>query len=164
MSGISRQLSITQNRKFYSMRISSKGRYAIAALIEMALDGTGEPITLASLARRLDVSKVYLEQVFSLLKRAELVLSIKGAQGGYLLKDTPEQITLYAILSPIELHLSERTEKATEGMPSEMGDTIHQLVFERLDDAILQTLTSVTLADLAADVTRRRDGGNMYYI
>jgi len=147
------------------MRISSKGRYAIAALTEMALDETGENITLAMLAQRLDASKIYLEQVFSLLKRAELVTSIKGAQGGYLLKDKPEQITLYAILSPIELHLSERTEKATEGMSAEMGDTIHQLVFERLDEAILQTLTSVTLADLAADVKQRRYGGSaMYYI
>jgi len=146
------------------MRISSKGRCAIAALTEMALDETGEHITAATLARRLDVSKVYLEQIFSLLKRADLVLSIKGAQGGYLLKDPPEQITLYAILSPIELHLSERTEQATEGMGSELGAAVNRLVLERLDEAIVRALTSVTLADLAADVRRRRDHGGMYYI
>jgi len=146
------------------MRISSKGRCAMAALTEMALNGTSEQITVATLSRRLGVSKVYLEQVFSLLKRADLVLSIKGAQGGYLLKDKPEQIALYAILSPIELHLSKRTEQATEGLPPEMGETLNQLVFERLDQAILQTLTSVTLADLAADVVQRRDVGSMYYI
>jgi len=146
------------------MKISAKGRYAMAALTEMALDGTDGYITVATLARRLDISKVYLEQVFSQLKRANLVLSGKGASGGYILREKPEGITLYAILSTIELHLSERTEKATEGMSPELGTAVNQLVLERLDEAIVQTLTSVTLADLAAEVQRRRDGGDMYHI
>jgi len=146
------------------MRISSKGRYAIAALTEMACDVTNHYITVATLARRLDISKVYLEQVFSLLKRGGLVLSGKGAQGGYLLNNKPEHITVYNILSPIELSLSERTERATEGLSPEMGTTVDELVFRRLDEAIFKTLTSITLADLAADVQRRRDGSSMYYI
>jgi len=146
------------------MRISSKGRYAIAALIEMTFDGSGDYVTVASLAGRLGVSKVYLEQVFSLLKRGGIVLSGKGSQGGYLLCDKPEHITLYKILSPIELSLSERTEKATEGLSPEVAETVDKLVFRRLDEAILQTLTSTTLADLATDVQRQRDGGSMYYI
>jgi len=146
------------------MRISSKGRYAIAALTEMALDETGSYITVATLARRLDVSKVYLEQVFSQLKRANLVLSGKGASGGYILRKKPEGITLYDILSPIELHLSEHTEKASEGMSFELGAAVNRLVFARLDEAIVQTLTSVTLADLVTEVQRQRDGGHMYHI
>jgi len=146
------------------MRISSKGRYAIAVLTEMALDETESYITVATLARRLDVSKVYLEQVFSQLKRANLVLSGKGASGGYILREKPESITLYDILSPIELHLSERTEKVSERMSFELGAAVNRLVFVRLDEAITQTLTSVTLADLVAEVQRQRDGGHMYHI
>ena len=146
------------------MRISSKGRYAIAALTEMALDETDSYITVATLARRLDISKVYLEQVFSQLKRANLVLSGKGASGGYILRKKPESIALYDILSPIELHLSERTEKASEGMSPELGMAVNRLVFARLDEAIMQTLTSVTLADLMAEVQRQREGEHMYHI
>ncbi|MCL2425806.1 MAG: Rrf2 family transcriptional regulator [Oscillospiraceae bacterium] len=146
------------------MRISSKGRYAIAALIEMALDGSGDYITVATLAGRLNVSKVYLEQIFSLLKRGGVVLSGKGSQGGYLLSDKPEHITLYKILSPIELSLSERTKNATEGLSFEIAATVSKLVFQPLDEALIHTLTSITLADLTAEVQQRCDGGSMYYI
>ena len=146
------------------MRISSKGRYAIAALTEMVLDETEGYVTVATLAGRLGVSKVYLEQVFSLLKRGGVVLSGKGSQGGYLLKNKPECVTIYNILYPIELSLSERTEKAVEGLSAEMGETVNELVFKPLDETILQTLTSITLADLAGNVQKRRDVGSMYYI
>ncbi|HPF87499.1 MAG TPA: Rrf2 family transcriptional regulator, partial [Candidatus Limiplasma sp.] len=66
------------------MRISARGRYALAATASMAARyATGENITVASLAERLGISKIYLEQVFSLLKKADIVASHKGAQGGY---------------------------------------------------------------------------------
>ena len=68
------------------MRISAKGRYALAAAISMARQyGTGEHITAISISEKLGISKIYLEQVFSLLKRAGLVNTVKGAQGGYAL-------------------------------------------------------------------------------
>lgn len=146
------------------MRISSKGRYAIAALTEMALDETGGYITVSTLARRLDITKVYLEQVFSVLKRNGLLLSGKGAQGGYLLHSAAATITLWDILSLTELHLAERTDKATEGLLPELAVTVQELVFDRLDTALRAALSSVTLADLAARVQAQRHGGNMYYI
>jgi Rrf2 family protein len=66
------------------MRISSKGRYGIAAMISMAQNQSKNAyITIISIAEKLGISKIYLEQVFSLRKRAEMVHSIKGAQGGY---------------------------------------------------------------------------------
>ena len=65
------------------MRISSKGRYGLAAMVCMAESyGSGACITIISLSERLGISKIYLEQVFSLLKRGGLVLAIKGVQGG----------------------------------------------------------------------------------
>ena len=85
------------------MRISAKGRYALAAAISMAQQhGTGEYITVISISEKLGISKIYLEQVFSLLKRAGLVTSVKGAQGGYQLSRMPGQITALDLLMAVE--------------------------------------------------------------
>ena len=81
------------------MRISAKGRYALASVIHMAQQHhSGESVTLISISERLGISKIYLEQVFSLLKRGELVTSVKGALGGYLLSASPEQINVLDVL------------------------------------------------------------------
>ena len=77
------------------MKFSSKGRYAIAALVYMAQkNGNEEQITILAISQALGISKIYLEQVFSMLKRADIVTSIKGAQGGYRLTNPPEEITV----------------------------------------------------------------------
>ena len=82
------------------MRISAKGRYALAAVISMAQQyHSGEFITLISISEKLGISKIYLEQVFSLLKRGELVTSVKGAQGGYQLARIPRQISALDVLT-----------------------------------------------------------------
>ena len=66
------------------MKISAKGRYGLAAMTYLARNyAAGTPITIVSISEKLGISKIYLEQVFSLLKRARLVNSIKGSQGGY---------------------------------------------------------------------------------
>ena len=93
------------------MKISSKGRYGLAAMIYIAQNGiNGECITIISIAERLNISKIYLEQVFSLLKRANLVISVKGAQGGYKLSHSPKEITAREILESIESSLFETTD------------------------------------------------------
>lgn len=75
------------------MRISAKGRYALAAIISMAQQyNSGEHITVISISEKLGLSKIYLEQVFALLKKAEIVSSAKGAQGGYQLTRMPGQM------------------------------------------------------------------------
>ena len=146
------------------MRISSKCCYAVAALTEMALGETSECIAVATLAQRLGISKIYLEQVFSVLKRSGLISSTKGAQGGYTLRDKPDHINLNDIFAPIESYLFEPPEKSIENIPSELGLTMDALVFRPLEEAVVQSLRSVTLADLAAGVRQRRNNGYMYYI
>ena len=72
------------------MKISAKGRYGLAAMTYLARNyASGSPITIISISEKLGISKIYLEQVFSLLKRARLVNSIKGSQGGYQLAREP---------------------------------------------------------------------------
>jgi Rrf2 family protein len=142
------------------MRISSKGCYAVAALTEMALSESNEPIAVATLAQKLQISKIYLEQVFSILKRSGLLVSTKGAQGGYTLSTNPARITLFDILSPIELALFESAEKSLENIPAEKSFIINKLVFEPLDENIKKTLKSVTLGDLTEEAKQT----NMYFI
>ncbi|HCX65526.1 MAG TPA: Rrf2 family transcriptional regulator, partial [Eubacteriaceae bacterium] len=76
------------------MKLSAKGRYALAATTSMAQNkDKNEYITLISISEKLSISKIYLEQIFSLLKRGGVVNSIKGSQGGYQLSRSPKQIT-----------------------------------------------------------------------
>ena len=91
------------------MKISTKGRYALASAIHIAqFYGSNEAITLISISESLGISKIYLEQVFALLKRGGIVISVKGAQGGYQLAKSPQQITAYDILSATEASLFEK--------------------------------------------------------
>ena len=87
------------------MRISSKGRYALVSMIYMArrFDSKGF-ITVASISERFGISKIYLEQVFALLKKGGLVISTKGSQGGYQISRSPSEITAYDILFQLKTH------------------------------------------------------------
>ena len=146
------------------MRISTRGCYAVSALIEMSLDTSGDRIAVATLAQRLGISKIYLEQVFSILKRAGLITSTKGAQGGYTLQKKPAEITMYDILSPIEQHLFETADKSLENIPQELAVGLDELVIAPLDSAIFTALNSITLEKLAEDTARRRGAEAMYFI
>jgi Rrf2 family protein len=85
------------------MRISAKGRYGLAAMISMAQNSRkDEYITIISISERLGISKIYLEQVFALLKRANLVVSTKGSSGGYQLTRPSDRISAFDIISAIE--------------------------------------------------------------
>ena len=80
------------------MRISTKGRYALRLMLDLALNNTGEPISLKDIARRQEISDKYLEQIISVLNKAKYVKSIRGAQGGYILTKRPEEYTVGMIL------------------------------------------------------------------
>lgn len=147
------------------MRISTRGRYGLAALILMALEpDIGEAITVISMANRLGISKIYLEQVFSLLKRAGVVTAIKGAQGGYRLSNAPSSITALTIFAALEQSLFEQTDDSVRKSDESIEQAMHSVVFAPLDEAVQKSLGAVTLEDIAQDVVRRKDGGSMFYI
>ncbi len=148
------------------MRISSKGRYAVAAMTELAgAWKSGSCLTVLRISETLGISKIYLEQVFSLLKRAQLVTSIKGAQGGYQLAKAPKEITAADILSASELGLFEKTEATVGDSAKELEPAFRSVLWDRLDDAVLQTLSAVSLADLSGETERIRSGSAlMFYI
>ena len=148
------------------MRISAKGRYALASVIHMAQHQQGgESITLIRISERLGISKIYLEQVFSLLKRGELVTSVKGAQGGYLLSRAPGQVSVLDVLTAVETSLFDRTEDTVAEKAPEVEFAMRKCAFQALDDAVASALTRVTLEDLVlASEQHKGDDAMMYYI
>ena len=145
------------------MKISAKGRYGLAAMTYLARNfASGAPITIISISEKLGISKIYLEQVFSLLKRAQLVNSIKGSQGGYQLAREPREISAYDILSSIELSLMERVSPAAEKMPA-LDRALAAKVFTPLDDQIKDTLSSVSLDDILTAIEAEKDTDSLMY-
>lgn len=146
------------------MKISAKGRYGLAAMTHIAQNyQSGDPITIISIAEKLGISKIYLEQVFSLLKRAGLVLSIKGAQGGYQLAAAPKEITAFDILSAIELALFEPTEFTVKEKAAAIDEAMQTIVFNAIDKTLEATLKTVTLTDLVNEVEKHKEKDNLMY-
>ena len=148
------------------MRISSKGRYGLASMICVAqLGRNGDFVTVISISEKLGISKIYLEQVFSLLKRSKLVTSIKGSQGGYQLAKSSEKITAYDILQAVEISLFEKTERSVSEQAEEIEKSINTLIWDKMDEAISQVLKNTTLRDLVDEAERNQeDDSFMFYI
>jgi len=148
------------------MRISAKGRYALAATTNMAQShNKNEYITLISISEKLGISKIYLEQVFSLLKRGGIVSSIKGSQGGYQLAKVPMQITVFDILSSVETSLFEKTEETIVGKVPEIETAMKLTVYNPLDSLVKSALQKITLYDLVSETEKHKtDQGLMFFI
>jgi len=148
------------------MRISAKGRYALAAVICMAQQyDSGEYITVISISERLGISKIYLEQVFSLLKRGGLVNSVKGAQGGYQLSRMPAQITALDVLSAVETSMFERAEETVPEKAPDIEKAMRLSAFETLDKAVREALRGVTLCGLVSEAEKHKsEHAMMFYI
>jgi Rrf2 family protein len=146
------------------MRLSAKARYGLSALISMASSvGCAECVTVVSLAKKLDISKIYLEQVFALIKRAGIVTSIKGSQGGYQLAKPAKDISVYDILSSIETSLFENTEFTHEELSDAIIQTMKSMVYDLMDQSLCEALSKVTLQDLANKAAELSQN-YMYYL
>lgn len=148
------------------MRISSKGRYGLASMICVAqLGRNGDFVTVISIAEKLGISKIYLEQVFSLLKRARLVNSVKGSQGGYQLSKSPDIITALEVLQAVETSLFEKTERSVSEEAAGIEKSLCSLVWDKLDKSIAGALNSVTISDLVSQAENNADDDSfMFYI
>jgi len=143
------------------MKISSKGRYGLAALASMAKhEGVEKIVTIVSLSERLEISKIYLEQVFSLLKRGGFVTSVKGPNGGYHLAKQPKDITAFDVLSAIDSTLFEKTETTHAKREESLERSINEHVYAALDNAVKETLSGVSLED----IVNKSNEEYMYYL
>lgn len=131
------------------MKISTKGRYALRLMLDLALNNTGEYITIKSIAQRQNISEKYLEQIISLLNRAGYVKSIRGAQGGYRLSKDPSEYTVGMIL-----RLTEGSLAPVDCLDKDSGECerssycVTRQVWEELYEAILSVVDRITLQDL----------------
>lgn len=128
------------------MKISTKGENAVKMLLDLANHNDGTPVRLKDIAARQNVSVKYLEQITMLLQRASLLQSVKGNQGGYLLKYPPERYTMFQILTATEGSLSP-VECVANPCENQTQCVINRM-WKQLDTAIHDTLESITLADL----------------
>lgn len=131
------------------MKISTKGRYALRLMLDLAEHNTGDVVRIKTIAERQEISEKYLEQIISILNRAGYVKSTRGAQGGYRLAKSPEQYTVGMILRLTEGSLAPVACLEDDVNSCERQDTCATLeVWKRLDNAIKGVVDSITLADL----------------
>lgn len=144
------------------MKVSTKGRYGLRAMIDLALYSTNELIPLASIAERQDISKSYLEQVFSALRKAGLVKSIKGAQGGYTLSSDAEHITVGMILRALEGNLSV-VPTEDDVVTNRIESYVRENIWNRIDEKVFAYVDDLSLKDIVDDYLKK-DPSPMYYI
>lgn len=132
------------------MKLSTKGRYGVKAMVDLAIHYGESPISIKSISQRHGISEYYLEQLFSALRKAKLIKSIRGAQGGYVLNKLPEEITVADIMEVLEgpIEISD----CVEGTTCNNGNCCAtRLVWQKIKTSIEDVTTSVTLKDIVND-------------
>lgn len=131
------------------MKISTKGRYAVRLMLDLALFNTGEPVALKDIAKRQEISEKYLEQIISTLNKAGFVRSIRGASGGYVLTREPKNYTVGEILRLTEGELTPVDCASNNGAYCDRRDRCVTInIWSRLYDAINNVVDGISLEDL----------------
>ncbi len=135
------------------MRLSTKGRYGLMAMSQLALEHGSGPITLKYIAEKQGLSESYLEQLFSTLRKSGLLDSVRGAQGGYMLSREPSNITVGNILRALEGELgpAECVHDTISECTKEDGCAT-KLVLIKIKDSIDEVIDGITLEDMVRDV------------
>lgn len=146
------------------MKISTKGRYAVRVMLDLAVHNTGEYIKVKQIAERQGISEKYLEQIIAVLNRAGYVKSTRGAQGGYRISGNPASYTVGMVLRLTEGSLCPVACLEDEVNECERCDTCETLtIWKDLNDAINKVVDGVTIADLA-ERQMAREGAMNYSI
>lgn len=151
------------------MKISTKSRYGLRALVDLAIHSTGDPVPLVHIANRQNLSVNYLEQVFSLLKKADIVKSAKGAQGGYILVKPVDEMTVGEIIRAIEgeiLIVEEEVRKnETSLIYQSMQLCLQKEVWDKITQSVNAIMDQITLGEIIKDYQMvLLEDIDMYYI
>ncbi|MGB4661236.1 MAG: Rrf2 family transcriptional regulator [Mobilitalea sp.] len=144
------------------MKISTKGRYALRLMLDLAMNDKGEKIRIKDIAERQEISDKYLEQIISVLQKAGYVKSLRGPQGGYCLAKEPKEYTVGMIL-----RLTEGSMSPVACLDDEVNQCSRQeecatlILWHKLDDAIKGVIDQYTLVDL---MEWQQEKGNLYNI
>lgn len=160
-------LGLIRKHEVSILRLSTKGRYGLRAMLDIAMHTDDGPVAVHQIAEREGLSDRYLEQLMSPLKKAGLVKSVRGSQGGYALSRGPEEITVGDIIRTLEGPIAP-VDCVSEDHPESCNRSdicVTRVVWTKVRNAIAETLDSFTLADLVIEsqkiATRERQ---MYYI
>lgn len=148
-----------KRREGETLKISTKGRYGLRALIDLAVYSETEPVSIGSIATRQGLSERYLEQLMTLLKKAGLVKSIRGASGGYVLAKDVNDISVGDILRALEGNL-EPVECAAfqEHETCEAaGGCVTKYVWKKINESINQTVNEISLKQLVDESKHVQD-------
>ena len=129
------------------MKISTKGRYALRLMLDIAEHGEDGPVSLRDVAKRQGISDKYLEQIIAVLNKAQYVKSIRGAQGGYILTKPVEEYTVGMILRVTEGSLAP-VACVEEQECERIDDCVMAQVWQKINTAVCEVVDSITLADL----------------
>jgi Rrf2 family protein len=130
------------------MNISTKGRYGLRAMVDIAVHSIGDYIPLKIIAERQNISENYLEQVFSVLRKANLVKSARGSQGGYTLSKDSSKITVGEVLRILEGDLGIAGDNELLALDKTIKVCINTVVWQSVNEQINKIVDSVTLQDL----------------
>lgn len=151
------------------MKLSTRGEYGLRAMFDLALHHGEGPIPLRNVAERQEISENYLEQLISVLRKAGLVRSIRGAQGGYVLNKEPGEIKIGDIIRVLEGPIAPwdcvSGEKDKDAC-SRAEACVTRGIWEKVRDSIIEVLDSISLQDMCAEKekTTRENDKHMYYI
>lgn len=141
------------------MKISTKGRYGLRALIYIGLKNESR-VSLKEISENEEISLKYLEQIFSTLKKANIVESIKGTQGGYTISKKGFGFTIYEIMASLEGE--RKISEENEGNKKDIENTINSLLWEKIDLSTRAILESYTLEGLIEQ--HKSINAGMFYI
>lgn len=137
------------------MKISTKGRYALRLMLDLAINHTGSYIPLKTVAQRQEISDKYLEQIIHQLSKAGFVQSARGAQGGYRLTRLPAQYTIGEILRTVEGSLAPVSCLDCSTPCDKIDSCITIGLYKKIQDAIDNVVDNTTLEDMISDYRRK---------
>ena len=142
------------------MKLSTRGRYGLKAMFDLALHYGDGPISLTHIAERQAISVNYLEQLISPLRKAGLVKSVRGAQGGYMLAQSPELVTVGIILTTLEGPLAPTDcviDEEDDGSCDHTHYCVTKVIYEKIYESIKGVVDRITLQDMMNDYHENKD-------
>lgn len=130
------------------MRLSTKGRYGLRAVVDLAVNGQAEAVSISSIAMRQNLSESYLEQLIAKLRKAGIVNSVRGAGGGYVLARRPEEITVGDILRALEGKLCVVECPDNQNDCDKYDTCVTKYVWKRINDSINNVVDTMTLMEV----------------
>jgi Rrf2 family protein len=146
------------------MKVSTKGDYGVRALVELAHHYGQGPVQSAEIAARQEVPETYLDQLLTTLRRAGFIRSVRGPQGGHALIRNPKEVRLSEVMTALEGSLAPIACVDDPEACTRTGGCVQREVWQRVRDATVQILESVSIGDLAEKERQYSHNGGRYYI